>query len=296
MTNSIFFSIIIPTYNRAHLIQKTIRSVLDQTYDSFEIIVVDDGSTDNTEEMVKSISDKRIYYYKKKNEERAAARNYGIIHSKGEYLTFLDSDDLFYPHHLDEAFRVIYYSSHPEVFHLGYEIKTPEGRVISQINNRKGKLNDQLIYGNSLSCIGVFVRKDIAQANLFNEDRSLTGSEDYELWLRLASRYRIFYSNKITAALIQHENRSVLTFDKEVLIKRIQALMLSLLSDQKFIESYGTKTNIFLAHRYLYLSLHLIMGNFFKDGIKYWLKAVKIHPPVLMSRKTLGIIKNLIKS
>jgi len=76
--DKILFSIIIPTYNRAHLISKSIKSVLNQTYSNWELILVDDGSEDNTEEIVNSFGDNRIKYFYKKNEERSIARNYGI--------------------------------------------------------------------------------------------------------------------------------------------------------------------------------------------------------------------------
>jgi glycosyltransferase involved in cell wall biosynthesis len=96
-----FFSIIIPTYNRAHLIGNTIQSVLSQSYPHFEIIVVDDGSTDNTEDVIASFDSPKIRYIKIKNSERGYARNYGAKQAKGEWLYFLDSDDKLYPNHLE---------------------------------------------------------------------------------------------------------------------------------------------------------------------------------------------------
>ena len=101
--SNILFSVIVPTYNRESFIVKTIQSVLSQTYLNFELIIVDDGSTDNTEQVVKKIQDKRIKYYKKKNAERGAARNHGTNKEKGGYITFLDSDDLLYSKYLEEA-------------------------------------------------------------------------------------------------------------------------------------------------------------------------------------------------
>ena len=86
-------SVVIPTYNRAHLIKKAINSVFEQTYQDFEIVIIDDGSKDNTEEIVKSINDGRIRYIKhEKNKGEAGARNTGIENSKGEYIAFLDTD------------------------------------------------------------------------------------------------------------------------------------------------------------------------------------------------------------
>jgi glycosyltransferase involved in cell wall biosynthesis len=90
-------SIIIPTYNRAHLVAEAIESALDQTNSDFELIVVDDGSTDNTEEIVRSFRDDRLKYVKQSNQGVSAARNTGIATAKGEFIAFLDHDDLFLP-------------------------------------------------------------------------------------------------------------------------------------------------------------------------------------------------------
>ncbi len=86
-------SVIIPSYNRAHIIQRAIDSVLSQTYECFEIIIVDDGSDDNTKSIVSSIKDNRIRYIYQENKGVCTARNKGIFQAKGDYLTFLDSDD-----------------------------------------------------------------------------------------------------------------------------------------------------------------------------------------------------------
>ena len=93
-------SVIIPTYNRAYLISRAINSVLNQTYQDFEIIIVDDGSTDNTEEVIKEFQEKdeRIKYIRHKNNKgEAAARNTGIKAAKNEYISFQDSDDESFP-------------------------------------------------------------------------------------------------------------------------------------------------------------------------------------------------------
>src|SRR5688572_6318319 len=97
-----FISVIIPCYNRASMIGKTIRSLQQQDYNDYEILVIDDGSTDNTEQVINEIADARTSYFKKLNEERAAARNYGAGLAKGSYLNFFDSDDLALPNHLSE--------------------------------------------------------------------------------------------------------------------------------------------------------------------------------------------------
>ena len=97
------FSIIIPTYNRAALIAKTLDTVLTQTLYSYEVLIIDDGSTDNTEAIVQPYLDDKVKYYKKENAERAAARNYGTRLAKGAYVNLFDSDDCMFPYHLEEA-------------------------------------------------------------------------------------------------------------------------------------------------------------------------------------------------
>ena len=100
MSSSPFFSIIIPTYNRAHVLGRTIDSVLSQSYADFELIIVDDGSTDKTNQLVESYEDERIKYYMISHGERSRARNYGVTKTRGKYVCFLDSDDTFLQHHL----------------------------------------------------------------------------------------------------------------------------------------------------------------------------------------------------
>ena len=88
-------SVIIPTYNRANIINKSIDSVLNQTYSNLELIIIDDGSHDNTEEVIKNYDDKRLKYYKlEENKGMCFARNYGTNLSKGHYIAIHDSDDL----------------------------------------------------------------------------------------------------------------------------------------------------------------------------------------------------------
>lgn len=98
-------SIIIPTYNRGHILSQTIESVLSQTYINWECLIVDDGSKDDTAKVVNSYKDPRIRYYFKEHEDRSAARNFGIKNAKGEYYQFLDSDDLITPRKLELAVK-----------------------------------------------------------------------------------------------------------------------------------------------------------------------------------------------
>jgi glycosyltransferase involved in cell wall biosynthesis len=106
-------SVIIPTYNRAHLLAEAIHSVLGQTYADFEVLVVDDGSTDDTASVVASFADPRVRYLYQEHAERSTARNRGMAAAKGQYIALLDDDDLYLPHKL--ASEVAFLEAHPEV-------------------------------------------------------------------------------------------------------------------------------------------------------------------------------------
>ncbi len=285
MTN-IFFSIIIPTYNRAGFISKTLQSLLNQSYTDFEIIVVDDGSTDNTAEVMANFVGEKISYHKKENAERAAARNFGARLAKGEYINFFDSDDVAYPNHLETAFSVLNRHSQPELFHLGYDIKDGRRNLMSQVNTFQGaNLNSQLIDGNVLSCNGVFLRKDIALKHPFNEDRALSASEDYELWLRLAARYPVLYNNTITSTVINHDARSVLVINKNALIRRQEAFIKHLFEDPVSALQYASYKNTIVADVYTYISLHLALTKKHRKEVIYYLWKAFITRPSVLSRR-----------
>ena len=214
-----------PTYNRAGLIIDSIKTAIAQDYPNFEIIVVDDGSTDNTEEVVLALQNPKIRYHKKLNEERAAARNKGAELAKGDYVTFFDSDDYLYPNHLSEAVKLIEKNQKPEMIYLAYNVMDTNKKIIKEQHiYRYTNLNKKLINGNYLSCNGVFLRRDIALQHPFNTNRRLSASEDYDLWLRLAARYKIYHSNVITSSILNHDERSVFVIKQEPLIERIHYL------------------------------------------------------------------------
>ena len=290
------FSIIIPTYNRANFILTTIQSVLAQTYANFEVIVVDDGSTDNTESVIKKITDKRVTYYKKENEERAAARNYGISLAKGSYITFLDSDDILLPHYFQEARTLIERENNPEWFHLKYKITNASNKIIWQSSSTNDEnLNKQLLLGNFLSCIGVFLRADITSNFKFNPARELSGSEDHELWLRIASQYPLKTNNSITAALIDHDNRSVVNIDENSLIKR-QDIYLDLVLSSPLLKSFVLGyENKLKSNSYSYVSLHLALtGKHKKICLTYLIKAIQENYTMVFNKRFFAIVKHIL--
>lgn len=292
--DEIFFSIIIPTYNRANLIRRTIESVLNQSYNKYEIIIVDDGSTDNTEMVINNINHQKIKYFKKQNEERGAARNYGIRKAKGEYITFLDSDDILYKDYLYNAYESICNKRFPPFFHLGYEVKKTNGETVFKINNLESNEIYFLVKGNNLSCMGVFINQNIVSEYSFNEDRKLAGSEDWELWLRITAKYGIITDNRISSCIVDHSERSVAHYDEEKLVIRKRLSLKYALSDalakQKF-EKYKSKLE---ASCDIYISLHLALSQEWLRSLHYLRRALVNDLSLLFDIRTFVIFKKII--
>jgi len=292
---TIFFSIVIPTFNRETFIVKTIGTVLAQTYKNFELIIVDDGSTDGTEGLISKISDSRIKYFKTVNSERGAARNYGTRKATGEYICFLDSDDLLYENHLSEAVYGINLFDKPEFIFLGYDIRTPENQLISKVTYSDKNAGSSLLGGNFLSCNSVLLRLDIALSFKFNEHRKLSVFEDWELWLRLAARFKLHVLNSITSTLVNHGDRSVLSGNKEALIIRRDFMLQSLMADKKFNEVFGKKLFILMATLDTYIALHLALTKKYRvDALKFLLKGIIRNPHEILKRRFLAILKHII--
>lgn len=294
MKDNLFFSVIIPTYNRGSFIKRTIDSVLKQTDHNFEILVIDDGSTDNTEEAVNEINDARIRYYKIKNGERGRARNFGTSLASGNYITFLDSDDLLYPNYLSNAKTSLEKFHRPPFFHLAYEIKDAKGKLLYSVNNLRSDDVSVITKGNPLSCMGVFIRKDIADQFKFNEDRDLAGSEDWELWLRIIANHGIKTNNKVSACLFHHDQRSVLQFDETRLFTRKELALKYAFKDGRVKELFGRQYNKIDAYADSYIALHLALAGNNKKSIKYLLRAFKNYPLSFISKRTIAIFKHIL--
>lgn len=288
------FSIVIPTYNRAHFISATVKSALAQEEDSFEVIVVDDGSTDDTEGVVRQFRDTRLSYHKQENAERGAARNFGRSLARGEYLNFLDSDDLLLPNHLREARAMVERHHRPEVFYLAYQLVDTAGNPLSRPRPIQGELNRLLLRGNLLSCNGVFLRKDVAEEHPFYEDRRFTTSEDWALWLRLASRYKIYYSNTVTSYIVNHDERSVLRVDEASLRYSQNLLLKHLTEDESFVEKYGRQMGLVRAELLSFAALHLAMGGLSRRAFHYLRRSLAANPALLFQRRSLAILRHIL--
>jgi glycosyltransferase involved in cell wall biosynthesis len=290
------FSIVVPTYNRADLIAKTIQSLTIQSHTDYEIIIIDDGSTDDTAEVLRPFLSEKVSYHKKNNGERAAARNYGAAMARGRYVNFFDSDDIALPNHIAVASDMAKQHADPEWFHLGYEWADPDGTVFKKVNSFRGEtLNKQMSQGNPLSCNGVFIRRDIILQNPFNENRELSASEDYELWCRLAARFPLYYSNEITSRVVDHEMRSVRTINGDKLIRRLELLIENLSADAQVISYFGKAFRTIKMDSNSYIALHLANVPKYKmKSVFYLFKALCNSSQLLRTKRLYATVKNII--
>ena len=295
MVNGVFFSIVVPSYNRANLIAKTIESVLSQSFKDFELIIVDDGSTDDTAAVVAEFTDTRIHYHKKENAERGAARNFGSRLAVGRYITFHDSDDLFYPLHLQTAYEFIVQNNYPEIFHTGYEIVDSKGRQLKRMSGYDENINEILFKkGNVLSCMCVFLKQEVALKYPFIEDRDLAGSEDAVLWLQLAAVYKWRSCDKVTAALINHDERSVTNINSAKLIKRLQLYEKYVTTDNAIQKQYGHMLKYVRLEAASYAALHLALAGDGSKAFAFWKRAVRLRGSYLLSKRSINTLMRII--
>lgn len=207
MSENILFSIIIPTYNRADLLVRSIQSVLDQTYGIWELLVVDDGSTDHTANVVKAYTDKRIRYFYKDNEERSIARNYGIDRAKGLYFCFLDDDDYYLPLFLEKMLRGIQQHHFPKaLFRCGEYIEKPNGQLVREKAPKKHKNNPVRYLWEMQSSIRPFA----IHRELLEEHRFLSTcrfGQDFHLLIRLVIQYPFYEIPGYFSANVRHESQ-----------------------------------------------------------------------------------------
>ena len=271
-------SVIIPCYNGEKFIGEAIESVINQTYKNWELIIVDDGSTDNSKIIIKQYcSDERIRYIQhKKNKGIPATRNTGIKASKGEYIALLDQDDKWVYDKLTVQLKE-FNKTGPEIGLLFGNIKVfnSEKNEIKKADSLKIKLeqlNRQeiiklLFFNNFIPSITVmFKRECIKEVGSFDENITW-GGDDHDLWLRLANKFKFAYINKVLGIRRLHDNNYSRT---ERMIKGSIQLTNSIVKKYTFLNKYKQKKiaqDLYQLGRYKHL-----IGNFV-EAKKIYLKA-----------------------
>lgn len=208
-SDSMLFSIIIPTYNRVSLIPRAIESVLGQTYKNLELIIVDDGSTDNTKAVVERYRDDRIKYIYQENQERSAARNRGIHEAKGEWICFLDSDDEFPVERLMELNEAIQEKKQQKALYFtDIAFESYEGKQTIRYSDVNSNDSFTYLFTHVIGTPQVCVHREILEEFQFNV--KLTNGEDLELWVRIQTTFPLIYLAEVSPIIAhEHNNRSV---------------------------------------------------------------------------------------
>lgn len=273
-----FFSIVIPTYNRAHIISRSLQSILDQSYTDWEVIVIDDASTDHTKEVVESFKEVRFKYFRnEKNSERSVSRNRGIEISTGAYICLLDSDDYFLPNHLSSLHQTILTQTNPIAFYFVDILTERNNQWVKRVREPIKKYGHNVPYllQNFLVPAQVCMHSTILKKHRFDEKVLII--EDIELWLRIAAEYPVIPTNQYTAVEVYHDNNSTAR-KNNVAINQLKGLdvifsnpMVSQhISEKLKNEAYG--------HRYYLMAMYYQYAGEKGNMIKSLWKSFLYHP------------------
>jgi glycosyltransferase involved in cell wall biosynthesis len=271
-------SVILTTYNgssRGYL-SSAIESVLAQSYQNFELLIVDDGSTDNTKKRCSFyLENDRIRYIYQENSGLAAARNTGIRASSGEFLCFLDDDDVWKPEKLQKQLEFIQNRlsgvNNWGLIFTWLELINEQGEVISyRGHHQEGRLYRSLLFGNTVDApSSVLIRREVFD-NVGLFDESFENCQDWDMWLRISKEYMIF---PVKEYLVQHrEHRNRISFDNEKIFRYENAV----------IEKALATAPADISPRAVYASCHMnrsicyFAADEFQQFRKMFLKGVKI--------------------
>ncbi len=287
-------SVIIPTYNRANYICETIDSVLSQTFKDFEIIIVDDGSTDHTRDVLEKYRD-RINYHYQVNEGAGAARNKAISLSRGEYLGFIDDDDLWLPNKLEVQVKEL--DENPDVAFVcsgAYQIDG-SGQTITYWSAKCTETFENLYEGDFVLNLTVLLRRKCFD-EIGGGDASLIISYDYDLWLRVAKTHKFKHINAPLAKYRLHGNNlsknhiiaikdHITIISKKYFSDKVTSLKRIIRISREYYDAgvfYTKEQAYFQATRYFLLSIL----RFPCVGYYYWPKEIKKMRLTLIYRLT----------
>jgi glycosyltransferase involved in cell wall biosynthesis len=267
-------SVIIPTYNRAHLLGRAIKSVLNQTYQDFEIIVVDDGSTDNTREIIKNFSENRIRYYcHKRNKGYPEALNTGLSLTRGKFIAFQDDDDEWFPEKLYRQMMIFNKAEQKiGVVYSGFwkirndkKIYVPSSHVVQ----KEGNIHTELLKGNFIGMPTSIVRREcFDKVGMF--DTAISCLQDWELWIRISKYYEFKYIPE--PLMISYYTQG--SVNEKSILEDIRVLDFII---KKHYEDFNKNKKI-LSRYYYSIGINLCSIGYLSQGKKYFIKAIKTYP------------------
>ncbi|MHB8261599.1 MAG: glycosyltransferase family 2 protein [Bacteroidia bacterium] len=246
-------SVILPVYNAADYLAEAIESILSQSYQNFELLLINDGSTDNSKNIINSYSDTRIRYFENDgNKGPSYTRNLGLIHSKGDYISFLDADDMALPNKLEQ--QLTFMKQHHEVGVCGCYAEYFGDRVGTwqyPVSNKE--IRCRLMWGSSIIMSAAFIRKNtLANNNIQFSDKYLP-TEDFKLWVEMS---KVSQLHNIPEVLVKYRtHRQQITVTKEKLMNETKTkIILEQLSDAgvKLLENDFDIVFKFICYKYDY--------------------------------------------
>ena len=262
-------SVILPTYNRAEILLRAIKSIIDQTYTNFELIIVDDASSDDTCNVVKSISDTRIKYIKHdKNKGGAASRNTGIKAAKGSLIAFLDDDDEWMSAKLEK--QVVKFKNVSEkvgLIYCGTQIIEGEKVITTYYPTERGDLRKRLLMGTTIGGTDpALVKKEcFDKVGLFDEQ--LTSCQDWDMWKRVSEKYQFDFVPEVLVKLYAHKHQ-ISTNLASMIPGRTRMV-------HKYQAEFSLYPEIYVVHLKRLGKLHAINGTW-KEAFSWFAKAVKV--------------------
>lgn len=283
-------SVIITTYNCAKYIGQSINSVLDQTYKDYEIVVVDDGSNDNTREVLEPFMDKIKYIYQN-NKGTPAARNKGVLNASGEFVAFHDADDVWYPFKLERQMK--YLEENNEAFvYSKMIIKNLSGHVLGYKPNIKKEYIYPYVIPNIPYPTVVMKKNSFSEIGLF--DCNVLYMSDFELFFRFSRKFKLHYIDEVVGIYRKHDFNT--TSNKNELKKYKSRVYI----DNKILKNYNTslKNKILLQNRlrknqYLLSKIYLKKG-YFEEAFNLLLKVIFCSPLIGIYFIKINIFKWLI--
>lgn len=265
-------SVITPTFNREVLLQRTIQTVIDQTYQDWELIIVDDGSTDNTEQSIqKYLTDPRIRYFKKQNSGQPDSLNTGVSKARGEFITFLDSDDEAYPHWLETVASRM--NENTGLVSAEANRKFPDGKMIRETFNVIRFMGEKIRI--KFTCGSLFIRKSIFEA-VGGYDIQLKSNIQTDLGYRLLLHLRntSYKTESVLEPLVQinvHDGPRIRTNWNKLAAGGTQFL------DKHFelFKKYDPEVISYLCGSIAYYNYKLHKRS---SAVGYLLKAIKYNP------------------
>ncbi|MGK0290394.1 MAG: glycosyltransferase involved in cell wall biosynthesis [bacterium] len=290
-TDSPLVSIIMPAYNASETILESIQSVLMQTYQNWELLIIDDGSSDNTYEKVLTIQDSRIKAFKEKNKGVATTRNQGIKLAQGKYIAFLDSDDFWLKNKLD--YQINYFENTKDnigLVHSNYKEFDKNGeyspKPLKHIKNLKieGNIYEDLVVYDFIATLTVIVTKEALNI-VGGFDENLSVAEDWDLWIRITKKFKVGYISKPLAKYRLNPtglSKSHNKFEKELWTVLERYLLSKNFSKEK--QAQG----LWLYYRYL---AHRYARNFDNvNAFKNLMKAIQAKPIEWKNGLSLGFL------